>query len=148
MKALYKCYNSGCCADKNPYVSRSLEFLAKVAMMITFKCIQPMEITDAGGTTSQVYDISLDVFFLSVLKKSLKVHIYLNYEFCEKVKNECFFQFADAEKNEIRFNTCYFIMTLLQNIGNNVEMDYSVCNIISLSLVELLHVSYICILLY
>lgn len=39
-------------------------------------------------------------------------------------------------------------MTLLQNIGNNVEMDYSVCNIISLSLVELLHVSYICILLY
>ncbi|XP_045477809.1 condensin complex subunit 3-like isoform X2 [Harmonia axyridis] len=117
--ALYNCYYSDDYADKNPYISRTLEFLAKIAIKITLKCIEPMEIADTNGTTSQVYDITFDPFFLNILKASLK--------------------FACVGKKEVRFNTCYFIMTLLQNIGNNVEMDYSVCNIILDSLVELLH---------
>ncbi|XP_044759050.1 condensin complex subunit 3-like isoform X2 [Coccinella septempunctata] len=119
LRALYRCYYSNDYADKNPYVARGLEFLAEIVMKITLKCVNPMEITDANGTVSQVYDITLDPFFNNVLSSSVK--------------------FACVEKSEVRFNTCYFIMTLLQCIGNNVEMDQSVCNIILDSLVELLH---------
>ncbi|KAK9888126.1 hypothetical protein WA026_000397 [Henosepilachna vigintioctopunctata] len=116
-KALFHLYCSEY-ANKNPFVARGLEFLAKLAIDITLKCVKPLDVTNPNGTVSQVYDITSDQFFNNLLKCSLK--------------------FTLVEKSEVRFNTCYFITVLLQNIGNNVEMDYSLCNTILESLVELL----------
>ncbi|KAL3272671.1 hypothetical protein HHI36_014135 [Cryptolaemus montrouzieri] len=117
-KTLYKLYFTDF-ADKNHFVARGLEFLAKLAVKITLNCVEPLDVTNPNGTVSRVYDITTDPFFTHLLKCSLK--------------------YSSVEKTEIRFNTCYFVQTLLQNIGNNVEMDNSLCNSILESLLELLH---------
>ncbi|XP_023312044.1 condensin complex subunit 3 isoform X1 [Anoplophora glabripennis] len=93
---------------RNPYVERTLEFLAQFVSFVTK--------SNENDTTSQDEDSSSHPFLTEVIVETLKFH--------------------DLIYEQARYYSCRFVTLILQHVGNEIHLDNFMCDAIQEAMLQ------------